>query len=61
MEYFVWRNEIVKLGLAGAAGDVVGVGTQLLMTRGLQAARQRGMATSTQPQTLISAAGNGVA
>lgn len=54
------NNEIVKLGLAGAAGDVVGVGTQLLLTRGLQ--KVRGTTTTNGGnQMLLSQAGNGVA
>ncbi len=58
----VASNEFVQLGLAGAAGDITGVATQLIRTRGLPMARSRMNGGQAQAQgSLVPMAGGGVA
>lgn len=57
----VANNELVQLGVAGATGDIVGVGAQLVRTRGLQRLRGGQQQSNGGNQMLISQAGNGVA
>lgn len=56
------NNQFVRLGLAGAAGDVVGVGVEFAKSGGLGAARRAVSGDSGQQQgSLVSATGNGIA
>lgn len=54
-------NKIVRLGLAGAAGDVTGIATEFLKEGGIQQLRGIANGVGQQQTQLVSQAGNGVA
>ena len=55
-------NRFVRLGLAGAAGDVVGLGVEFAKSGGIATVQQAvGGRGGGQQSSLVSAAGNGIA
>jgi len=55
------NNKFVKLGLAGAAGDVTGIATQFVIGGGVSQLRGITNGGNGNGQTLVSMSGNGIA